>query len=168
MNANASAGCSGFTVHIIKSLVEDNICCDGICALITDLMNGFTNLNFVVDEEIRYFFTDSLLTVLEKPGGGYRPIAMTEMFLKLAARIASASLGPGNVVFPNRNQLAIRTPGGSQTAIHRIQSTFEAFADKEDDDTRIYGISFDFKNAFNARDRSAMAEKLFGKDAYSV
>ena len=64
-------------------------------------MNGFTNLKFEIDEDIRFMFTDTLLTILEKESGGLRPIAMTEVFLKLAAKLVSLSLGSGKDVFPS-------------------------------------------------------------------
>ena len=147
MDNGSAPGVSGWTPNFIRHLSKHPRCALAISHIITDLING------KIEDDIRSLFTDSLLILVSKPLGGYRPIAITECFLRLAARVASNLLPDSTTLFPSGIQLH-KAPGGCTSALIRLQAALEAVDDS-------YCLSVDFVNAFNSRDRSRIAEVLF-------
>src|ERR1700734_2964527 len=73
--ANGSApGPSGWTGELIKALVGDADCLAGLVALVEDIINGD------LDDSARKFLLSSSLIASEKDSGGFRPIAIGDVF----------------------------------------------------------------------------------------
>ena len=96
--------------------------------------------------------TDSRLIALLKPDGGVRPIAIGEVFYRLAglcALAASPGLGPSLAPL----QLGVSTRGGAQTIGHAAQAALEA-----DDELVLFLL--DIKNAFGTVSRTSVLAKV--------
>ena len=97
---------------------------------------------------------------LLKPSGGVRPIAMPEIFFKLAGLF---------LLTIHREELAqtflpiqygVGVSGGSERAARAIQAHLETYG------SNAIVVSFDMKNAFNERDRAKILEELFQHPEY--
>ena len=138
---------SGWSVSFMFALLSDDLCNLGLRHMVTLIINN------EVCDDARHFFTDCLLILIEKAKGGHRPIAITEVILRVASIISKSQLPPNSVLFPSGIQCAF-APGSSQTVIHRQQSALEA-----DDDNMM--LSFDIAAAFPSSDRPSMAANLY-------
>lgn len=146
--ANGSApGRSGWTGDLLKALVDDEQCLDGMVALTMSIANG------KVRGKAKAALLCSVLVGLGKPGGGIRPIAMGEAFYKLAATYmlrlvnesARSALGPGQFAF---------APGGAEAAVICLRTAmFEH--------PGWWVMACDIKNAFNSRDRGDILKILY-------
>ena len=77
--ANGSApGPSGWTGELVKALVGDADCLAGLVTLVEDIVNGD------LDESARKLLLSSSLIASEKDSGGVRPIAIGDVFYRLA------------------------------------------------------------------------------------
>ena len=73
--ANGSApGRSGWTGDLVKALVGDPECLEGLAAMTLAISNG------AIGGRARAALLCSILIGLKKPGGGTRPIAMGKFF----------------------------------------------------------------------------------------
>ena len=158
MDATSSGGMSQLNVMHMKTLMQDPTCAKGFALMITMLKNGD-----ISDRVAPYFRTSRLATPYKPDQLGIRPLGMTDIMMRVTGRLLSSSLPPGIEVFPNGIQLAVRTPGGSQTAAERIQSELER---RQHEPDHIFVIPVDFVNAFNQRDRTKVARKYFATPAY--
>ena len=96
----------------------------------------------------------SRLIALKKPapGFGVRPIAIGEVWLRLAALCALvASPTTGKSMLPIQHGVGV--PGGAQGVGHAIQAGVQAHADH-------VTAQIDFRNAFNTLSRKAMCQAL--------
>ena len=80
-NGAAPAG-SGWTGELLQSLAADTDCYVGIECIVNDILNGD------LSSELRDVILASVLVVAAKSSGGVRPIAMGEVFYKLAGLYA--------------------------------------------------------------------------------
>jgi hypothetical protein len=96
---------------------------------------------------------DSRLIGLQKPGGrGLRPIAIGEVFFRLAGLCAMAAQpGAGRALAPL--QLGVGVKGGSQIIGHALVSGIAANPD-------CVTVQLDFRNAYNCLDRGAMLKSV--------
>ena len=109
----ASPGPSGWTADLLLPLLEDDVCLRGLTRLINDIVNG----NF--DQRGQDFLTASWLIGIPKPGKkGVRPIAMGEVFYKIAATItvANCKLAIGEYLAPIQLGVARPTATRSRTS----------------------------------------------------
>jgi hypothetical protein len=74
----AAPGRSGWTGDLLKALVYDDECLEGLVALVVAIANGD------IGGKVKRLLLSSLLIGLPKPNGGTRPIAMGEIFYKLS------------------------------------------------------------------------------------
>ena len=147
----ASPGPSGWTADLLLPLLEDDVCLRGLTRLINDIVNG----NF--DQRGQDFLTASWLIGIPKPGRkGVRPIAMGEVFYKIAATItvANCKLAIGEYLAPV--QLGVGTPDGNTIAYLMIQSLLAPEGGPAES-----GFAIDMTNAFNCVDRKHMLESFF-------
>ena len=143
----SSAGPSGWTYEHIKAATQtDVIACDAALRFVNAIIGG--KLPHLPE------LLDSTLIGLEKPGsgGGIRPIAIGEVWLRLAGLCAMASCpGAGQALAPL--QLGVGVRGGSQIIGHAISSGIAA-------DPDCVTLQLDWRNAFNSISRSAMLEAI--------
>ena len=119
-------------------------------------------LNDDLDDESRQLLTNCALILALKPNGGYRPIAITEVFLRLAGRVAITLLPDSSTLFPSHIQLGCGTPGGVQTALHQLQAALQSGRSMSH-----LLLAIDLENAFNSRDRSRIAELLYSNPKWA-
>ena len=152
--ANGSApGRSGWTGDLLKALVDDRECLEGLAALTMAIING------KIEGRARDALLCSVLIGLEKPGGGTRPIAMGEMFYKLAATYALRIVGETarEVLGPTQFALA---PGGSEAAVLYLRTALT-------EHPTWTVMACDIKNAFNSRSRSDILNILYQQKGLS-
>ena len=136
----SAPGPSGWTYEHIKAATQAGNCC-ALLGVINVMIRG--DLPHVPE------LLDSRLIGLEKPGGrGLRPIAIGEVFFRLAGLCAMAARpGAGRALAPL--QLGVRVKGGSQIIGHALSSGIAA-------DPDCVTLQLDFRNAFNSLSRDAM------------
>jgi hypothetical protein len=107
-------------------------------------------LNLILSGELPYLaeLLDSTLIALKKPGGGIRPIAIGEVFNRLAALSGMAAVPEvGRSLAPL--QLAV----GAQTMGHAVGAAMDA-------DQNVVIVQIDFENAHNALLRSELLKAI--------
>ena len=147
---NGSApGPSGWTGNMISCLLSDHTCVLGLVRLISDIING----NF--DDSARDYILASRLVALVKPSGGIRPVAIGELFFRVAAKymndrmkkVASDLLAP--------HQYAVGESAGCERIVHSLRHHLS------DVTNPMAVLKLDFKNAFNNIDRAAILHTLY-------
>jgi hypothetical protein len=101
----------------------------------------------------------SILVGAKKPSGGTRPIAMGEVFCKLAGLYCLSLVRLDIPAILEPIQFAL-SPGGSESAVHVLQAALELHPDW-------VVISADITNAFNCRKRSQILASLFNEPSLS-
>jgi hypothetical protein len=130
-------------------LVGDTECLDALCVLVGDIINGH------LYGPARTYLTASLLIPTSKPSGGIRPIAVSEVFYKLACLYGMELVHDALPVIFEPIQLGVGAKGGADRALHVIQAGLELF----EGDAVL--LKCDFQNAFNERDRGQILSELF-------
>lgn len=138
----------------MKALVDDRECLEGLAALTMAIING------KIKGRAREALLCSVLIGLEKPGGGTRPIAMGEMFYKLAATYALRTVGETarEVLGPTQFALA---PGGSEAAVLYLRTALT-------EHPTWTVMACDIRNAFNSRSRSDILKTLYQQKGLSA
>ena len=143
----SAPGRSGWTGDLVLALVEDQECLDGIAVMTRTMING------EIKGKAKTRLLSSTLIALSKPDGGVRPIAIGEVFYRLAAmyvlktvnETAKKALGP--------TQFAL-LPGGSEAAVVYMRVALHQHP-------QWTVMACDLKNAFNTRNRSQILETLY-------
>ena len=74
-------GPTGMTDGIVQLMLDNEISCTNLAHMISDLINGF------VDHSVLFRLNRARLVAIPKSNGGVRPVAMGEIFMKLAGVI---------------------------------------------------------------------------------
>jgi hypothetical protein len=143
----AAPGPDGWTGELLTPLLHEPDCLSGITALI----------NLITSNQLPPAIRTQLCAArglpLIKPGGGIRPIWMGNALLKLAAACAIQKVKPHfGSLFPSI-QLGVGVRGGSESAVHAVQTALESSSDS-------VVLKLDITNAFNQRKRSEIAAAL--------
>jgi hypothetical protein len=134
-------------------LSADPDCLRGIAQITQDITNDH------LPHSIRPYILPSTLIALEKNNGaGIRPIAIGEVFYRLAAyrchvmvmRTARTLLAP--------IQLGIGVPGACEAIVHNIQHALEKCTPEEEP---MAALAVDFRNAFNCVSRKAILNSVY-------
>jgi len=144
-------GPSGWTGDLVFALVADPDCVQGLCSLVVDMLNGH------LPDRARAYLTSSLLIPVNKSGGGIRPIAVSEVFYRLACIYALELVRD---VLPDvfePIQLGVGSVGGSERAVHLLQAGLATMGP----DAVV--LKCDFQNAFNERKR----EQIYSRTLFS-
>ena len=149
--ANGSApGPSGWTGELLAALVGDSDCLLGLVGIVEDIVNG----DF--DDSARDLLLTSSLIASQKDSGGLRPIAIGEVFYRLACHYVLRMVRPIVPSLLEPFQLA-HSPGGSERALHVLQAALE----QGPEDTALFSV--DFSNAFNKLRRDVMLNRTFSE-----
>jgi hypothetical protein len=148
-NNGAAGGPSGWAGNMLSSLVESALCRAGIIALLSDILNGR------LPEQARQYLLSSRMVGLTKPDDGVRPIAIGEMFYRLAAVLAVRRVTAAAATLLAPHQYGIGVPGGGERILHSMQHTL---ADKH---ARLAAAKVDISNAFNCCDRARLLDRLY-------
>ena len=150
--ASSSGGIDGLRPGHLKDLTSPATAEAGhhLRSAITDLINRF--LLGDIPPFAREMFFSASLTALKKKDGGIRPIAVGNVFRRLAAKIAcrremqllSDELRPV--------QLGVGVPGGCEAAVHAVR----CFSSNTNSKNII--VKLDIKNAFNSIRRDHLLE----------
>jgi hypothetical protein len=154
-NGSAS-GPSGWGGNLLSSLAQSDLCRMGIIALLKDILNG--NL----PERARQWLLASRLVILLKPDGKYRPIAVGELFYRLAGVIAVRKVTKDAAALLAPHQLGVGVASGAEQIIHSLQHSLT------DKDTKRALLKVDISNAFNSCDRARVLRQLYEQPALSA
>jgi len=146
----AAPGTTGWTADHVLAMWGDERGQRGVCRLITDILNGD-----LTDHELELINASRLHAIPKPSGKGVRPIAVGEIFYRLAGCVRNATIA-ANVpsLFPSI-QYGVGIRGGAEKAVHKIRVAF----DKHGSDAVV--IRTDFTNAYNSRRRDRMFQELF-------
>ena len=144
----SSPGPSGWTGELLLALTGDPDCLAGIVALVEDIING------LLDDRARSVLLASTLIATEKEAGGVRPIAIGEVFYRVACQYVLHLVRPQVPGLLEPIQFA-HSVGGCERAIHVLQAALE----KESLDSVL--LSVDFSNAFNCPRRDVLFSRTF-------
>ena len=148
----SSPGPSGWTFDLLAQSCDGSsqqCVVDTIALFIERLVNG------TLPTALKEYLLPSNLVAISKPNGGIRPIAVGEIFWRLAADYILKHQRDNIKHTLEPNQFGCAVPGGIEHVIHTLQCTLE--------DTRYKcaAVSLDFTNAFNTLDRAFMLEQLY-------
>jgi hypothetical protein len=157
MSDNGSAsGPSGWGGNMLSSLAQSDLCRAGIIALLKDIING--NL----PERARQLLLSSRLVALTKTVGKYRPIAVGELFPRLAGKLAMRKVTSAATTLLAPHQLGVGVASGAERIVHSLQHTLT------DKGRRHALLKLDISNAFNACDRARALRVLYAQPALSA
>jgi hypothetical protein len=148
-NNGSSAGPSGWGGNMLSCLVHSALCRGGIIALLKDISNGH------LPEEARQLLLASRLVGLAKPDNGVRPIAIGELFYRLAAVSAARKATPEAAALLTPHQYGLGVAGGAEQLLHSLQHTLT------DKSSRLAALKIDISNAFNSCNRAQLLQQLY-------
>ena len=148
---NGSApGPSGWTAEMVRVLTEDEDCFTGLAMLLQDITNG------TLPDSIKPFLLPSNLIGLDKnSGASVRPIAIGEIFYRIAAYRGQLYVQQAAKDLLQPIQLGVGVSGGCESIVHNLQHALEQT------DQPLAALPIDFKNAFNSVSRKTMLETLY-------
>ena len=143
------AGPDGIRPANLKSLVG---CPEAVGIQLLEAITKFTNM--IVRGETPDFasplFFGATLSALAKKDGGVCPIAVGNIFRRLAAKAALKPLSTGLGRHLRPTQLGFGTPGGSEAAVHSARTYISKATEK-----RVL-VKIDMRNAFNSIRRDVL------------
>ena len=147
---------SGWTEGLLLPLADDPPLFLALCRFVEDITGGR------LDPRSRERLLSCRLIAARKKSEGVRPIALSEVFVRLASlyclrllpvSILSSSFAP--------LQLGIGSSNGVELAIHRIQDHIERYPDHT-------LLSLDYVNGFNSMFRHVMLQRLYAQSGMDV
>lgn len=152
LHTGGSPGPSGLSEGMLLPAVNDQAAYAGLLALLADIVNGD------VGAELTQLLLSSRLIALSKraaPGAppGIRPIAVGEILVRLAGRVAFSLIRSQADDFFGHVQLGCGAPGGAQLAALVLQLAAHA--------RNSAVVALDIINAYNTMSRRTILERLF-------
>ena len=147
MAKGAAPGPTGTTDSILRILLDDEVCSLSLCHMITDLINGS------LSEEVMKRVKRARLVAIPKPGNGIRPIAVGEVWLKLAEIVLLQRHEKQLVPLFAPYQFGVMIKSGCEHVVHKLN-------EKYTEGCAILAI--DLRNAFNSPARDEIARAVFG------
>ena len=145
-----AAGPSGWGGNMLAALARSDVCRLGVIALLRDVVNG------ELPDDARQLLLASRLVALAKPNSdGYRPIAVGELFYRLAAIVAVRRVSSEAAVLLAPHQYGVGVSAGAEKIIHSLQHELV------DTDKRLALLQLDIANAFNSCDRARLLRELY-------
>ena len=142
----AAPGPTGTTDSILRILLDDEVCCLSLCHMITDLING------ELAEEVMKRIKRARLVAVPKPQQGVRPIAVGEVWLKLAEIVLLQRHEKKLVPLFAPYQFGVMVKSGCEHIIHKLNKRHE---------NGCAILTIDLKNAFNSPSRDEIAKAVF-------
>ena len=144
---HSSGGPSGWTYHYMKAAMTEEAVRKCFLSLIRRILTD------TLPPQARKLLLACRLVPFKKPQGGLRPIAVGEVFARIASALAVRHVMQHAQEVLGPFQLGIGVKGGVEAAAHILQ---EALLHP---DTTL--LSLDIENAFNTLSRSFMLSQLF-------
>ncbi|GKA68097.1 hypothetical protein Tco_0768014, partial [Tanacetum coccineum] len=91
------------------------------------------------------YIASAPLTLLVKPGGGIRPIAVGTIWRRLVSKVSATMIGHSLDGYLVGLQFGVGVPGGGEAILHAVNHLVE----DRGDDVGLLMILVDFQNAFN-------------------
>ena len=152
---SSSAGLDGIRPAHLRSLVARTVAEAG--ARLLTALTALTNLAIsgkIPDFAVQAFYGASLIA-LRKKGGGLRPIAIGNVFRRIAAKIAVSNVSAAIGAELRPAQLGVATRNGCEAAVHAVRA-YITDAASSSQPTVI--VKLDVSNAFNSVRRDIMLE----------
>lgn len=143
----SAAACSGWTYDLIRQVLAGEVV-GPACELLNRVAAGE-----LPHEEV---WLASRLVLLSKPGGGVRPIAVGEAWVRLLGRILASRARDQARAHLAPTQLGIGVRGGVEAIGHFLQMAALEVGSERD----VTIQSVDFSNAFNSIKREAVLEQV--------
>ena len=153
----AASGPSGWGVNLLSSLAQSELCRMGIIALLKDIVNGH------LPERARQLLLASRLVALTKASDGkYRPIAVGELFYRLAGVLVVRKVTADAASLLAPHQLGVGVRSGAEQIVHSLQHSLT------DTTTKRALLKVDISNAFNSCDRARVLRQLYEQPTLSA
>lgn len=151
----SAGGLDALRPQIVKDLVgpQQGDLGESLLAAISDLL--LLILEGRVPEPFRHIFFGAALTALKKKDGGIRPIAVGNMWRRLAAKLVVSSITPELVELLAPHQLGVGIPGGAEAGSHAARIYWNA----SHPSIKAF-LKLDFRNAFNEIRRDAILSSV--------
>jgi hypothetical protein len=146
----SAAGIDGFRPQFLKDMIS--VCAGeaGQRALSSiTLLCNFLLSGKIINEMCPFIFGASLCA-LKKKDGGIRPIAIGNIFRRLAAKIGCYKLQSDLHSYLTPNQLGVATKLGCESCIHSVRT----YVHNPENFGKIL-LKIDFSNAFNSIERDS-------------
>ena len=115
------------------------------------------NTRVELSDDARQLLLASRLVALTKPSSdGYRPIAVGELFYRLAAIVAVKRVSSQAAALLTPHQYGFGVPSGAEKILHSVQHELT------DSTKRVAMLQLDITNAFNSCDRARLLRELYG------
>ena len=139
----ASPGPSGWTPELLLPLVKDKKTCGDLCNLFLHIIQKD------VSNVVRSLLTACRLIPIPKKDGTIRPIAIPEVFFKIAGKYALRHLNIEKIL--PEHQVGVGIPGGADIIVHRANRLLR---------TKKMALSLDITNGFNEVQRAFVLAQL--------
>ena len=114
-NNGSSAGPSGWGGNMVSILADDSRCRTALLRLMQDLCNDN------IPDSIRDLLLSSHLVAIQKPSGGLRPIAIGELFYRIAGSIAVRRVRADATSLLAPHQFGFGLRNGCERIVHSLQ-----------------------------------------------
>jgi len=150
--SGASPGPSGWTEELLYDVLDNDVVATAFAPIVTDVMNGH------VGPETLGILRCSTLVGLAKPDGGVRPVALGELFSKVAELLAVDAARPKLVRYFGGLQYGCHFKGGAERIVHHVRGFVRHTLEHKLSGHVV--VTIDQKNAFNTPQRQFMWDKL--------
>ena len=147
----AAPGPSGWTGAMLRPLLHNENCRRGLAIIFSLIMNGE-----IRTPAVREALRAARLIPVPKGSPGVRPIAIGELFTRVAAVFALPTSAKLAEIFSDGIQRGL----GVKSGVERAVLTVQALLDKHTENNEIIAISTDVKNAFNTVHRHRIMSAL--------
>ena len=160
----SSAGLSGWTADHLIVLVNNEMCMSGLAKLVSDILNDKLS-----DEARRYIVACHLVCLpKDEDENNLRPIAIGEMFYRLAASVAYHTRDSAIMELLNQEHKETHIKHGTQYGLtvigcQRVHASVTAMLHNRA--VPKAALLIDFANAFNTIDRAAVMSAVYDNDA---
>ena len=147
ISKDTSGGIGGWTPHIFRLAFKKD-------SSFSEWFLGFVNQVNHGSAPGAWIWCASTLTLIPKKPKGVRPIAVGELFYRIAAKVILKACYQRGMLL--RNQLGVMSVAGVEPIVRLWE---RAYGD-DSDRPFSHGVQLDCKNAFNTLDRRAMANAI--------
>ena len=148
-NSGASAGPSGWGGNMVSILGDDTRCSTALVRLLQDIVNHN------ITDGMRDLLLPSSLVAIKKPSGGLRPIAIGELFYRMAAVIAVRRVRSAAAPLLAPHQFGFGVRNGCEHIVHSLQHALT------DQSHPLAALQLDLTNAFNSVNRTRLLTAVY-------
>jgi hypothetical protein len=158
-DTGASPGPSGWGYNYLSALASDTYCVQAFALFIQQIVNN------TLPAAVRKLLTTSFVVSLEKPeSDGRRPIAIGDMFVRLAARYALSMVTKDAQRAMSPFQYGAGQPDGATQIVQSVQHLLSTPCPTTSSPPRpLACLRVDITNAFNAIDRAAVLRAVYSR-----